>query len=114
MSGPFRFRSLAGVFPQHDPCVALVGPVRHRPVEHDDDAVAEADQEEKVRDQPEPPRQQSAQPEAMQVHDRREAPDRGEVAEVFVAKRSGRPAGETSRDREIGRASCRERVYSNV
>ncbi|KAG1385404.1 hypothetical protein G6F59_017425 [Rhizopus arrhizus] len=49
------------VITEDDACAALVAPVRHRPVQQHHDAVAEADQEEHVRSQPEPPGQDARQ-----------------------------------------------------
>src|SRR3546814_3326857 len=55
-------RLLCSLIPaQDDPRRALVAPVGPRPVEHHHQPVAEADQEENVRGEPEPPRQRARQ-----------------------------------------------------
>ena len=66
---PHRFRLIASqTTPQNNPRRPLVTPVRPPPVEQHDQAVAEADQEEHVHDQPEPPGQQAGERDLAEVH----------------------------------------------
>src|SRR5690606_20104243 len=85
--------------PQDDPRRPLVAPVGPGPVEHHHQPVAETDQEEDVRREPEPPGQRAGQPQLAQVHDRGHAADGGEVAVVAIAERCRRLSGEARADR---------------
>ena len=78
--------------PQNNPRRPLVTPVRPPPVEQHDQAVAEADQEEHVHDQPEPPGQQAGEAQRAEIDHRRHAADGGQVAVVLVGERRRRHA----------------------
>ena len=66
------------------------------PIEEDDDAVAEADEEPEMREAPQQPGEKAGEADAAEIGDRRLAADGGEIAEVGVAERlrqAGRQAG---------------------
>src|SRR3569833_4204873 len=74
----------------HHAGIALLAPVGRRPIDEYDEAIAKADQEIDVREQPEQPRGQSAEldfPERRdKVHDGRVASDRRERSVVPVTE----------------------------
>ena len=78
---------------------ALVAPVRPGPAEHHREPVAEADQEEDVRGEPEPPRQRTRQAQPAQVHDGCHAADGRQVAVVAIPEARGCLAGQPRKDR---------------
>ena len=56
------------------------------PIQEDDEAVAEADQEPQMREAPEQPGRKPVSANAAEIGDRRLAADRGEIAEIRVAE----------------------------
>src|SRR6185295_6331975 len=72
---------------------AQVGP---GPFEEDEEAIAEADQEQDVHEEPGEPRGQAVELKAAHHRDRGGAADGRHAALVAVAERAGRQTGETS------------------
>src|SRR5207237_10103729 len=67
-----------------DARVALVAEVRPRPIEHDDEAVAEVDEKVDVRDEPHEPRREAREVQPADHHHGGIAADGGELAVVAI------------------------------
>src|SRR6266540_5923957 len=72
--------------PRDEPRTALPGQIGPRPLEQDDEPVAEADEVEDVHETPEEPGGESGEPDPSQVRDGRSASQHGEIARVTVTK----------------------------
>src|SRR5690348_8011074 len=91
-SGPSLTRPLGGLSrsrerrklatSEDDSRVPLVRPVRPGPVDEHHDPVAKTDQKEHMRDEPEPPREESREMNPAKVDDRGHASNRREIAIV--------------------------------
>src|SRR4051812_28119475 len=68
------------------------------PVDEHDDPVAEADEEEHVDEEPEPPRDGARKTELRELHDGEVAPDGRERAEIAVDERTRRSAPDARGD----------------
>src|SRR6185312_9373113 len=82
----------ATVHRNDDARTAAIAPIGFRPVDEHDQAVAKADEEIDVRDEPDPPSEDSGEAKAPELNDRRHAADGGEGAEVRVVERADPPA----------------------
>src|SRR6185503_5737104 len=69
-----------------DPRIALERPVRPGPVDHDDDAVPEIDEEVDVRPEPHEPGGEAREPQPAEIGDRGLAPDGRELPVVAIAE----------------------------
>src|SRR2546422_1638269 len=80
------------------PRASAIGEVRPRPLEQHQHAVAEADQEEDVHEDPDQPREESAEMELPDVSHGLAAADDRELAFVPVAEGPAGPAGQIAPD----------------
>src|SRR5512134_3692341 len=85
-----------------EPSASLEGEVRPGPLEHHQDSVAKADQEEDVDEDPEEPRHESRRLELADVGDAAPPPDHGELALVAIPKRAASLAAQIRLDRGGG------------
>jgi hypothetical protein len=72
--------------------------VRPRPFEQDDDAVAKADQEQNVDDDPQKPSDEAGDAQEAEVRHRRRLADRRQIPLVHVVKRLGGLPGDRTDD----------------
>src|SRR3954467_976506 len=84
--------------PRDQPRAALVGEVSPRPLDQDDEPVAEPDQEEDVDEEPRPPRDRARELHPHHVRDGAPPPDRREGPLVLVDERARLPAVEERED----------------
>src|SRR6185295_14820376 len=91
-----RAGSAAGAVdrPRDETRAALIGQERPRPLEENEDAVAETDQKQDVHEAPDEPSGEPGQAQATDPRDRLGPADDGEVPLVAVAERTPRPAGQ--------------------
>src|SRR5262249_22584704 len=90
-----------GVQSSDQAAAALECDIAPRPIERDDESVAEADQEIDVGHAPQHPGDQPGHPEPAELRDRARASDGGERAVVAIAERRRGPAF-TPRDQRAG------------
>src|SRR5437763_13907674 len=91
-------RSRLGVDACHHAGKSMLAPVGGGPIDDDDEAIAKADQEVDVREQPEEPREETAELEVAhwrnEIDDGRVATDGGQRAVIAITKRQCRLSGD--------------------
>src|SRR5215831_6559788 len=92
-----------------DPCPAVVRHERPSPLNHDEQAVAETDQEHDVDEQPGQPGEEPGGLEPADVGDRPGAADRGQHSLVRVAERLGKLAAKSPQNIRGGMSSLLHR-----
>ena len=96
-----------------EPHAALIGEVAVRPLHEHTDAVAESDEIHDVHEQPQQPRNASAEPELSEVGNRSRSTDYREIALVAVAEGNRWPLADQPPDVACGALALLDRGLSD-